>query len=257
MRLALPSGPTNSYVFPTVIHGILRRSAASASRARNTAFSFARSCSRAASHSCRDTIGGVFSMANLLFAELRDARRELFVVFVVMTQPKARLVAPLRRAVEPLIHAPKAVEPARIGRVGVVDRRRLRARMRSCPAVLARTSRHRLRPAPRPWRPGHLRRGAPAASRGDNCTRMFAVPLLQLADRGVEVDVEVAAEGRSPGKRPAHPPFVGLELGDRRARTAHNMTSWLARWTAKPLKPSAIAEHDGQPAAKSGPNMKW
>src|SRR3989442_1358116 len=30
--------------------------------------------------------------------------------------------------------------------------------------------------------------------------------------------------------------------------TAARVTSWLARWTTEPLKPSAIAEHDGQPA---------
>ena len=30
--------------------------------------------------------------------------------------------------------------------------------------------------------------------------------------------------------------------------TAQSITSWLARWTAKPLNPSAIAEQDGQPA---------
>ena len=29
---------------------------------------------------------------------------------------------------------------------------------------------------------------------------------------------------------------------------AQSITSWLARWTAKPLKPSAIAEQDWQPA---------
>src|SRR5258708_15893167 len=37
-----------------------RRSAASASRERVKSFSFTRSCWRAASHSCCDTIGGVF-----------------------------------------------------------------------------------------------------------------------------------------------------------------------------------------------------
>src|SRR5262245_62641164 len=58
-RLALPSGPTNSYFFSTASHGIRRRSAASASRERVKAFSFTRSCWRAASHSCCDTIGGV------------------------------------------------------------------------------------------------------------------------------------------------------------------------------------------------------
>ncbi|HEY2663107.1 MAG TPA: hypothetical protein VGI47_02110 [Candidatus Binataceae bacterium] len=30
--------------------------------------------------------------------------------------------------------------------------------------------------------------------------------------------------------------------------TAQSVTSWLARWTAKPSNPSAIAEQDGQPA---------
>src|SRR5919108_6507649 len=39
--------------------------------------------------------------------------------------------------------------------------------------------------------------------------------------------------------------------------TAQSITSWLARCTTNPLKPSAIAEQDGQPAVQSGPNMKW
>jgi hypothetical protein len=30
--------------------------------------------------------------------------------------------------------------------------------------------------------------------------------------------------------------------------TAQSITSWLSRWTAMPLNPSAIAEQDGQPA---------
>jgi hypothetical protein len=30
--------------------------------------------------------------------------------------------------------------------------------------------------------------------------------------------------------------------------TAESVTSWLARWTAKPLNPSAIAEQAGHPA---------
>src|SRR5215475_8206211 len=59
-RLTLPLGPSNSYFFSTAIHGIRRRSAASASRERVKAFSFTRSCWRAASHSCCDTIGGDF-----------------------------------------------------------------------------------------------------------------------------------------------------------------------------------------------------
>src|ERR1035438_8932809 len=59
-RLALPLGPSNSYFVSTAIQGIRRRSAASASRERVKAFSFTSSCWRAASHSCCDTIGGVF-----------------------------------------------------------------------------------------------------------------------------------------------------------------------------------------------------
>src|SRR5215471_17233536 len=59
-RLTLPLGPSNSYFLSTAIHGIRRRSAASASRERVKVFSFTRSCCRAVSHSCCDTIGGVF-----------------------------------------------------------------------------------------------------------------------------------------------------------------------------------------------------
>src|ERR1700728_4007055 len=59
-RLTLPLGPSNSYFFSTAIHGIRRRSAASASRERVKAFSFARSFCRAASQSCCATTGGVF-----------------------------------------------------------------------------------------------------------------------------------------------------------------------------------------------------
>src|SRR5882757_1346750 len=60
MRLTLPLGPSNIYALSTATHGIRRRSAANASWARVSAFSLTRSCSRAALHSCGDTIGGVF-----------------------------------------------------------------------------------------------------------------------------------------------------------------------------------------------------
>src|SRR5262249_29850959 len=67
-RLTPPLGPSNSYFFSTASHGIRRRSAARASRARVKSFSFTRSCCRAASHSCGDTIGGVFiSLSFVLF----------------------------------------------------------------------------------------------------------------------------------------------------------------------------------------------
>ena len=49
-----------------MVHGIRRRSAASESRARVISFSFTRSCSRAASHFCRDTTGGVSMPENPL-----------------------------------------------------------------------------------------------------------------------------------------------------------------------------------------------
>src|SRR5213075_2273764 len=59
-RLALPLGPSKLYSFSTAIHGIRRRSAASASRARVNSFSFTSRFWRAASHSFDDTILGGF-----------------------------------------------------------------------------------------------------------------------------------------------------------------------------------------------------
>src|SRR5512132_175871 len=42
-------------------------------------------------------------------------------VLVSPAEPKPSLVASQRRAVEPLVHAPEPVQPAGVGRVGVVD----------------------------------------------------------------------------------------------------------------------------------------
>src|SRR5215216_6483138 len=56
----MPSGPSNWYALSTASHGIRRRSAASASRARVSSFSFTSRSWRAASHACGDTIGGGF-----------------------------------------------------------------------------------------------------------------------------------------------------------------------------------------------------
>ena len=56
----MPSGPSNSYALSTGVHGIRRRIAASASRARVSSFSLTSISWSAASHSCADTIGGVF-----------------------------------------------------------------------------------------------------------------------------------------------------------------------------------------------------
>src|SRR4051812_19814035 len=42
-------------------------------------------------------------------------------VFVTTAEPEAGPVAPAWSPVEPLVHAPEAVQPARVGRVGVID----------------------------------------------------------------------------------------------------------------------------------------
>src|SRR5207245_2062205 len=51
----------------------------------------------------------------------RHPRRRSALVLVVAAHPDARLVTPLGGAVEPLVHAPEAVQSARIGGIGVVD----------------------------------------------------------------------------------------------------------------------------------------
>src|SRR4029453_889810 len=56
-----------------------------------------------------------------IFIPAINFRMSSLSVFVVPAKPEVRLVAPLRRAVEPLVHAPEAVESARIGGIGVVD----------------------------------------------------------------------------------------------------------------------------------------
>ena len=57
------------------IHGIHRRSAARASRARVRAFSLTSSCPRAASQSFGDTIGGVFMAIDMVDLLLMKPRR--------------------------------------------------------------------------------------------------------------------------------------------------------------------------------------
>src|ERR687894_700033 len=54
--------PSKLYSFSTAIHGIRRRSAASASRARVCSFSWTSSSSRAVFHSSGETTGGVFTL---------------------------------------------------------------------------------------------------------------------------------------------------------------------------------------------------
>src|SRR5262245_20308174 len=54
-------------------------------------------------------------------APQQPRRRLALVVLVAAAPPDARLVTPPGGAVEPLVHAPEAVQPARTGRIGVVD----------------------------------------------------------------------------------------------------------------------------------------
>src|SRR6267378_6660351 len=54
-------------------------------------------------------------------ARVSARARALVGVLVVAAPPDARLVAPLGCAVEPLVHAPEAVESARISGVSVID----------------------------------------------------------------------------------------------------------------------------------------
>jgi len=56
----LPLAPLEFVAFSTAIHGIRGRSAARASRARVSAFSFTSICWRAAAQVCADTMGGLF-----------------------------------------------------------------------------------------------------------------------------------------------------------------------------------------------------
>src|SRR3989441_1120199 len=142
--------------------------------------------------------------------------RSALVVLVVAAPPDARLVAPLGCAVEPLVHAPEAVQSARIGGIGVVD-----------DAILEHERAH-ARPLARIR--GHVGSGHGRVL-GDRLRdrrhvhHVVAAPvvvfdgplaLLLLGERDVEVEVEVAAERGRPGKRPPHPPLVRLQLGERR-----------------------------------------
>src|ERR671918_1170325 len=62
-------------------------------------------------------LAGVSTAASSRIGPYRSA----LLVLVVTAPPDARLVAPLGGAVEPLVHAPEAVQSARIGGIGVVD----------------------------------------------------------------------------------------------------------------------------------------
>src|SRR5207247_2312718 len=145
--------------------------------------------------------------------------RSALVVLVVAAPPGARLVAPLGGAVEPLVHAPEAVQSARIGGIGVVD-----------DAVLERERAHA-------WRLTRIRCGV-GSDRGRQLgdrTLLAGLqrrtktlwaevvlgdsrPLLLLRVGCLEVVVEVASERRCPGEAPTHPALERPQLRNRRAR---------------------------------------
>src|SRR5918996_311913 len=123
-------------------------------------------------------LAGVSTAASSRIGPYRSA----LLVLVVTAPPDARLVAPPGGAVEPLVHAPEAVQSARIGGIRVVD-----------DAVLERERAH-ARPLARVR--GHVSSG-----------------------HGRELgDGPLAAERGSPGERPPHPPLVLLQLLERRPR---------------------------------------
>src|SRR5712691_4432218 len=126
-------------------------------------------------------------------APQQPRRRSALVVLVVAAKPGARLVASLGGAVEPLVHAPEAVESAHISGIGVVDDAILeyeRAQARPVARVRGRVGSGHGRELSDRLRDGrHVHRVAPAL------VVVFDAPLalLRLGERDVEVKVEVAA----------------------------------------------------------------
>src|SRR4051812_37240973 len=54
-------------------------------------------------------------------ASTPENARSALLVFVMAPEPEAGFIAAQRRAIEPLVHAPQSVEPARVRGVGVID----------------------------------------------------------------------------------------------------------------------------------------
>src|SRR6266852_2471329 len=132
-------------------------------------------------------------------APRQQQRRSALVVLVVAASPDARLVAPLGCAVEPLVHAPEAVQSACIGGIGVVDDAVLeheRADARPIARVRGYVgSGHGRERGDRPLTAGFLGQRAYLPPRLAPVV-VFDDPLelLLLGEPDVEVEVEVAAE---------------------------------------------------------------
>src|SRR5688572_11538863 len=170
-------------------------------------------------------------------AERRGISMSALVVFVVAAPPDAtRLVAPLGGAVEPLVHAPEAVQPARVGGIGVVDGAVVeREGAHAGPLARIRSHVGSAHGREQGFRPlaATLLTGAPRQLRLALEIILDPLALLLLRIGGGEVVVEVAAVRGRPGKRPAHPPLERLQRRERRPRHRREVTSWFARWTAK------------------------
>src|SRR2546421_12036428 len=166
--------------------------------------------------------------------------RSAFVVLVVAAHPDARLVAPFGGAVEPLVHAPESVQSARIGGIGVVDDAVLE-REHAHAGPLARVrgrvgsdSGRELGDRLRDRRRVHRVAAAPVV--------VFDAPLalLLLAEGDVEVKKSLLDEDAQGNAHPIRRSYAcSFARGAR--DTAQSITSWLARCTTTPLKPSAIA----------------
>src|ERR1700722_961249 len=125
-------------------------------------------------------------------------------IFVMTAEPRPGLVASLRRAIEPLVHAPEAIQSAHIGGIAVVDDAVLddeRAEARPIKRVGRPVgSAHGRQLDDRPWRRSYVH-GVPGA-----LVVVVDRPgaLLLRGERDVEVEVESVAERGRPGKGPAH-----------------------------------------------------
>src|SRR5207245_2799976 len=133
-------------------------------------------------------------------------------------EPDAALVATKWRAVEPLVNAPEAVQPARVRRVRMVydavllpDRAHAGGFSRVRRPVHA--DAHTIDPVT--FLTGfQLGPHVPRAEVVFDGSRL----LLLLGVRCLEVEVEVAVERRRPGEGPAHPPLVILQFCERSPR---------------------------------------
>src|ERR1051325_10823613 len=118
------------------------------------------------------------------------------IVPVMVAQPVAGVIAPPGGAVEPLVHPPETVQPARIGGISVVDGTVVE-REGAHPRPLTRISRH-IGPDHR----GSRRSAVTRRPRGLRRPRLGApvivvdtpLALLLFGDRDLEIEVEVAVE---------------------------------------------------------------